>query len=595
MANTIEYIYQITDRFTGPLKGINRQLNAVSKTASSVGKSFKDFANKSQNITQFVGAAAITGAIKSFIDQSVKIEDALADVNRVSDLSATEIAKLESSMESFSEEIGRSKLGLLQQSFEGLKLGIPANEIETFVKLTASVANAFDTTDQFASQSLGSIKAKIGLNINELDRLMNAVNYVGDQTSADGGQMIEIIERLSGAMGTLEFPPEIAAGFAGFANQLEVTPQLAASGMNMVLARMQKDSVLAGKLMSDPVATFQAELEKLAKIDPAKRYSAIEKKYGMEAARFMTKAVNRIDVFRDSMQKASSEEAFGSMMKEMANRAERTSTQLARLNQVILNILEAIGEAFNPLLKDLIDITSNIGTFVKEFVKSHPNITKWTLALLAAGSVLIMLIFPITAIIAMLGFFATGISLLLSPFLFLLVALAGLGFALGYLIGMFLDFAGPILKKVGNAVWSFFTEKIPNWISGISDAFLNIDWGEILASFGRAMDALGDLILGYIMQFKEWFLNLIPDFSSIGQGISNLAGDAWSSVEGLFGGDAPDQNPAIGVAERRASTASVNNAVIASGMISVKAEPGTRVKQANINLNGGSNLGYIAP
>ena len=254
MSNSIEYIYQVVDRFSGPLNAFERKVKKATRGVISMGERLQRTGDKMQNLAGAVGGAAVGAALTKFVKQSVAVEDALTDLVRVGDLTDSQLNAMESSMEALSEELGKDKVGLLQQAFEGLKMGIPLEELDDFVKLGARTAVAFDMADSEAGRALGSIRAKLGLSQTAISDLMDQVNFLADSFAANGPDMINIIERTSGTMGTMRFPPEVVSGLAAFANQVETTSELAASGLNMMFNKFKRSPKLIKELMADPVA-----------------------------------------------------------------------------------------------------------------------------------------------------------------------------------------------------------------------------------------------------------------------------------------------------------------------------------------------------
>ncbi len=69
---------------------------------------------------------------------------------------------------------------------------------------------------------------------------MDAINFLADNTATSGKRAVEVVARTVGTMKAIKMPPELVAGWAAFADQVEVTPELAASGLNMMIRRMTK-------------------------------------------------------------------------------------------------------------------------------------------------------------------------------------------------------------------------------------------------------------------------------------------------------------------------------------------------------------------
>lgn len=593
MANTVQYIYEVLDRFSGPLRKFKQQTDKASRSIDKIKRKADKVSESLQDVGGAIGGAAIVGGMAALVRQSVRVEDALADIARVSDVTEEQLTSFEKSMESLSEELGKDKIGLLQQGFEGLKLGIPLNEIDEFVRLSARTAVAFDIADQQAGSSLGSIRTKIGLTTKETGALMDRVNFLADNFAANGARMVEIIERTSGTMKTLEFSPDVIAGLAGFADQLEVTEELAASGLNQIFARMQKHPKLVKKLMEDPVVALKDVFEKFGKIDPAKRFAAVEKQFGLEAARFMTKAVTSVELFDKTMAAASSQEAFGSMMREMENRAGRSSTVFSILWNTVKNTFEALGDVLKPAAVTFAKIGTHITKLFKKFVEVNPAIIK------LVGSIALF-VASIAAVSLPIGIMITMISALLTP---VTLVIAGI-VALAGVISAAIYYSKPLTDTISGLIDDF--GELGTELLALMEVFGlagegSFQLSEIFALIGLAISnslvpiriaiKLLTTLVGLARDvFSGNFSNIPGRIGDLVSDTGGIVGEALSKTAASFGlGEAPSAEQ--GAIDRASKT--VNNQVTTTGEIRVKAERGATVTGADLTLNGGNNLATI--
>ncbi len=587
MAFNIEYIYTVADRFSRPLKKFDKLVDRASRSTANASKRVRALgmraekaADKFNQLGGAIGSAAIIGGMAMAVKQSVAVEDALADLVRVGDLTETQLSAMDMAMESLSQEIGKSKIGLLQQGFEGLKMGIPIDELEHFVRLAARTGIAFDIGDQAAGSALGSIRAKLGMTTDTLGDLMDSVNFVADNFAANGERMVNIIARTSGSMKTLQFPPQVVAGLAGFADQIEVTSELAASGLRQMFAKMQQNPKLVKKLMSDPVAALREQFQKFAKIDPAKRFSAIEKRFGLEAARFMSKATSSIELFDETMKAAASERAFGSMMREMANRAERTSTLFSIMGAVFGNTMEAVGEALKPAVKAMTNFAIKASDAFKVFAQNNPTLIQF------AGIFATIVAIAGVAGIALMGF-SIAIGLLTGP-IFLIAA--GIGLAVAALV-RWVDTNNPLIISLGKIYNSLAAALTP-----LGELFGLVGGGvSFLDSMIAAIDGIG-MVIAIVLTPIEMMARSLQGLIETVIALKNLDfGGAMDAISSTFSDQGSIlSSKASDISSFAAGGKAGNNSdVNMSGTINVEASGGATVKSANIGLPQGNNLATI--
>lgn len=399
MANTVSYIIQLKDQFGATAARVRRSMQKIDdqtkKTSTKVNKlqaGFRKLGRGIQNISAesaaAMGAFSIAFAIaaKKAIDKSVEIEDAMQDIARVSDLSGARLMGFENVIESMSEQLGKSKLGLAQMAFQGSKLGIASKDMKEFLMTVSKTAISFDMLDEEAARAIGSIQAKMGLAKKETIALLDSVNYLADTTTASGARMVNVLERTSGTMKLLKVPPKVTAGFVAFADQIESTSELAASGLNMFFTRLERMPGMTTKLMADPMKTVRAELERIAKLSVEARGEFIRKNFGDEAGRFVKKMVGSIELFDKTMTNAMSNKAVGSMTRELENQMKRSSKAFQTFNTTISNTVENLGDALKPALTKIAVELTPIVNSIGKFIQQNPKVVEFAATFIAVAA-----------------------------------------------------------------------------------------------------------------------------------------------------------------------------------------------------------------
>lgn len=530
------------------------------------------------------GAAAsgLTGigtgvGISAVLKQTAAVENAMIDMGRATDLPAAELRKFEERFMSLSEKIGISTDKLAIMAFEGSKTGIDTKDLDRYVKITANAAVSFEILEQEAGRALGSIKAKMALNIGQLEQLMDRVNFVADATSADGERMINIIERLSGVFNTLKVPPEVAAGLAAVADQLEFSPELAASGMQMVIGKMMQAPKLAEKMIRAPVDTIRGLFMKLAKLPEAKRIAAATKLFGSEAARFAVKMASNMDLFDATMKKAADAKAIGSMEREMASKLKSLTKLWQNMKNAVTNVMVAIGEGLAPDIKRFGEYLREITPQIREFVRTHPEIVKFAAGLAAAVAIITLAVPVAWALGAAFSFVAAGIGLLSGPLIIAIGLVAGLAsrwndwVESGHPVPIL---AGEIADSIGRIVDRF--TQIAN-SHGLA--------GNAIQLVAKAFDLLGYALV-IPLKLLETYLSIIEKIIGVQDQIKPIgvmagAGANIGSLTPPNIKSALDLDTILGGKKDQTTV---------GGTITVKAEPGTKAKVSQPNLPTGNNV-----
>jgi len=605
MANSIQYDYKILDRYSAPLakirKATDKMRGAVRKASAQVGKLGNKFKTAGDKMSSMQNAAAGLGAglaIKILTQDSLKLADAMADIAKVSSLAGKPLMDMRFSLEKLGEQVGRPALGLAQIAFEGKKLGATDKELLPYVKTVGKMAIAFEIAESEAGNAIGQIRAKLGYGMGDIVKFGDSANELANTMATNGQNIIQITQRMAGTFKILEFPPGVAAGFAATADMLETSPELAASGMNMMMRKLSLIPGMTTKLMAAPVKTINEEMGKLAKLPVEKRIKKINKMFGAEAGRMVLKMTGNLALFNKAMETATQSSAIGSMDREMKNYLDRTSTKLKIAYQKISNSFRLLGDALLPFIVIIGNILSKFAKFAAKMSIAHPALTKLTTAVLLLGAAIPILMVPLGLLVSTFGTLMAAEWAVLWPIL-------AIGVAVAAVAGSFIFWEKtnhPLiktLKRIGSLVGKI--------IDPINRLFGVTDWGAEstnqlnveLEALGTTLTMIGNLV-DFLLKPFETLLIYIKTNLEVGEKLLNLDfSGAFSALKGGFSdfgnvigiGDAEVTSKKV--MENYVETKSQNSQTLdVFGKIKVSADKGSKVVSTQPDFNMGTNMEF---
>lgn len=341
---------------------------------SGLSKSFEQAKNQAAGLRgQLMDTAATAALFALPIRQAIRFESAFASVKKVlGEVPLKDLNELENIIKNLGVSTGLGAGGIADIVAAGGRLGIALKDLPAFADTVSKASVAFDMLPEAAGDALASISNKMKIPIQDIGNVADAINHLSDTTAAKAPNMIEILGRVAGTMALLKMPPEVAAGFAAFADQVEVSAQLGASGLNMMINRMQKVPSLQKKLLENPKQAIIDMLAGLKKMDAASQFNVIQKIFGDEAGRFVQKAVGNFKLLEDTLEKVADKTAFaGSMTREFEVRMLTTQGGLDRMSASLgvaaVNIGAGLLPAINQIAEVLVTVTSSIASFAQEF------------------------------------------------------------------------------------------------------------------------------------------------------------------------------------------------------------------------------------
>lgn len=529
MTDSVNYIYRIIDKFSPALEKINA---ANKRFLSGMGKAragLQQFGAKTANLQNSLAALGAGAGLALVSKKAMDFEDVMTDVNKVVNFASNEqFVGFRENILKTSVALGKVPANLAEIAVAGGKLGIPVEDMDNFIGVVARTSVAFDMLEKDAGEQLGSIQAKLGMTVNDTADLMDAVNFLADNTAAAGNHMIEIIARTSGELKTIEMPRKFMAAWASFADQMETSPELAASGLNMMVRRIAKMPGMAAQLVKAPQETITSVLTALSKLDKVKQITTIEKMFGPEAARFVKKAVANMDKYRDTMAKVSDETLFaGSMQRELNKKLATASTAWGKMKATMDVVAITLGDVLLPYIKEIAPRVIKAGFAFREWAKAHPEIVKLGLAVTAMVAALM-------PVLVVAGIMATAIAAIISPAGLVVLAIAAIGAAI-------------------YEVWA--------------------NWDKITKWFSEGLTSLRD---GFIQTFDD----ISKAFNFVWNNIKKNVGGKIMSFIGLGG------EPGVAAQNTIASQSTLN------GNITVSAAEGSKVESAGLRTDVPGNLGF---
>ena len=541
MAESVSYIYQIIDKFTPVLKRIeqaNTRFEAgMKKISAGMGRIGINAGRVKDSMMAF-GAAAGAGLVVA-AKKSMDFESVMADVSKVMNIASNDPAMIgfKENILKTSVAMGKLPKNIAEIAVAGGKLGIAMKDMDKFIGVVSRTSVAFDMLESTAGEQIGSIQAKLGLTVNETGNLMDAVNYLADNTAAGGARMIEIIARTSGTLKSIDMPRKFMAGWAAFADQMEVTPELAASGLNMMIAKMRQMPGMLELMVKSPQGAIEGLLKSLSGLDAVTRAKQVDKLFGPEAGRFVLKAVNNMKKYDETMRLVVDDTKFaGSMMKELANKLGTSETAWGKIKAIFDVVAITVGDVLTPIIKEIAPKIVNLGFAFREWAKANPGLLKLGLALAGISAILV----PILAIASVIG----------APLLAVGAAIMGISAAI--------------------------TEVIMNWKYLVADFKAFIDW----------INSIGENVINKIRSlFGFGEVNLLAEAKKQLETKTNIGGAAtsfWGQLKKDFGFG----EKGIAAQNAAASKSTLN------GNIVVSAKPGSKVESAGMQTSAPGNLGF---
>ena len=340
------------------------------------------------------GVVAAGAGVATIVTQAVQFESAMADVSKVVDGTEAQIGALADRIKELSTELPISADELAKMAAAGGQLGIPIQNLEQFIVLSAKMVTAFNISAEEAGNAVAKLTNVFGISLSEVEKLGDAINVLGNTSAAREADIIQVMTRIGGTAKQFGLAADQAAALSSAMLSLGKTPEVAATGINALLSKLQTAPVqgekfqealdrmglsaqqLADNIRNNPQQALDEFLAQLEGLDNQDRAEILARLFGIEYQDDISALVGSLKLYRQSLQEVSNAgNVAGAMTDEFTKRLETTEAQL----QILKNSTEVaainLGSIFLPAVNALAQGLGDGAAAVAEFADKFPMLS----------------------------------------------------------------------------------------------------------------------------------------------------------------------------------------------------------------------------
>lgn len=536
MSSSLDFVIKLTDRVTKPLKRVQAQFKAFNATAAS---SFKKIGGGS--IALFAAAKSITALLSPAEEMDRALKN--ASLGGVSSING-----LRTAARKFSAEYGTSAIDFVNSasSIKSALAGISDHDVPQATAamnlLSKATGDSMDASTAYIEQMASSYRNTV----NKVGQLNFARHAAGIAAYAKSNFNVSTQQLQSMMQSTKGAAANNGVSMAEQSVVLSMASKSLGNGAAGSYAALYKNLGKAGKelglsfedangkmlSMPDIIEKIQGKFgQDLSK--NIKAQQALDKALGGGADIIKVLAKNSGEL-RQHMK----EVGKGQNFKLMQKMAEANVKPLDRINAQFTNIKESIGRALLPVLQPVMNAVGGlIGKFAR-WLEMFPNLAKWL-------GIITIAFMGLAAVAAIFAIISGVISLLLSPILLIVLAIAAviaicwvfrkqIKRAIDDVIAKFQEWWSNI-KRIFTDFWDSIknTTFIKTLISSFEMLYNTVCaiWSGISNAFFSMVEWLGDAWNGFINFFSDF--SFIDSFSSIGKSLIKMFSNTWKRVKNM--------------------------------------------------------------
>lgn len=405
-------------------------------------------------------------------------------------------------------------------------------QLAEFTRNSAAMAIAFDAVPDEIAEQMGKVAKNFGIPVTSIGNLADAINYLDDNAISKGGDIINVLNRISGVISTVKMSANDAAALGSTLLTLGDRPEVAATAINAITQKLAAATKGSKKfqqavkeigwssvdiqrgMQTDATATYMELFKRLEKVAPDKRVGIMVELVGLEHSDTLAKLANGAGEFKRQLELANAEAAKGSMGREMESRQQALSAQFAMARNRAYELTTTLGESLKPGLLALLDVVNPIVERMAAWARENQGTV----------AVLMGVVATIAVVLAVVGTLTLAVGTLLAP-----IALANYALALmGVTGGVAAMGIGTLLARITVLGATFAAAYAAgSWFAGMIDQWLTKIFG--------VETSLGTLIFDVLNgQPEKWR----KAGSAMVEGMATGISDAWKMVKDAVGNTA---------------------------------------------------------
>lgn len=413
------------------------------------------------------------------------------------------------------------------------RMGIKGKEnLLNFAETATVMASAFDLPADKIGDDMGKIANLYKIPIANIRELGDTINWLDDNAQSQGGDIIEVLQRIAGVVTTAKMNFKEAAALGSTFLSLGAGADVAANASQAMIrelsiATMQTKRFHEGAQMlkldlkelqkaanSSPTETILKVMEAINRLPAEKRIEAATRLFGKEYGDDAAKLATNLAEYRKQLALVNDEKSRGSMQRESDSVNASVNARLSMAKNALTNLASDLGESMRPALVETLEGVLAVAQAIRAWTAENPQ--------LAAGlmSVVKWLAIGVTT----LGGIALAASAILGPFAMARFAFTALGLSGASMSGILAGGFGLIMKGVG----------------ALGTALL---WVANLALAHPVLALITAIAMGAMLIWKHWdtlgprFFALIDKISTYFGGLKDRAIEAGRNmIDGMISG-----------------------------------------------------------
>lgn len=352
---------------------------------------------------EFGKVTAAAGGLAYVTKAAMDFETAMSGVKKVVDGTPEQIQALSAQIQQMSVDMGMTTDAIAEIAAQGGQLGIPIEKLGEFTKMAGEMSVAFGMTAEDAGDAAAKIANVFGIPIEEVGKLGDAINTLGNTSAAKESEIVDVMQRIGGQAKQFGLATEQAAALSAAFISLGKSPEVAGTAINALLTKLQTANVqsddfkealagiginankLADDINANPQQALSNFLKTLSEMDKQQRSVTTFKLFGQEYVDDVNALVGGLDTYNKALDSVKDKSATaGAMQKEFNAKMDSSAQSIEQAKQSINVLAQTVGKELLPVVSLGAKAVGGIAQAVTSFAENFPLLTKFAVLIASA-------------------------------------------------------------------------------------------------------------------------------------------------------------------------------------------------------------------
>ena len=374
------------------------------------------------------GAVGI-GAITPSVYAAIKAESAFADVKKQFDFKDKEEEEgFKKQLEALvkDKKLAVSIPELYAAAASAGQSGLGQDEAIKYVEHGIKTGIAFDIDKDVASKHLFKFKNAYDLDFQEVEKLVDIINMLGNTSGATAPEVTDFVSRIADIGKTAGFSISQTSAIGAALIEKGMAPEIAATGAKKIMTLMTKGEAadksdikafnilgldpeyIAKETQKDAEKTMLKIFDRIGKLSNHRQASVMTMLFGEEGFRTASSfSENRGNLLKNFTNIKNKDMYSGSVQKEADVRGNTMENKMQVLKSILDIRMAKMGEILFPDLEKILNKFGDILDVVEKFQKENPKLFSGLVRGVAYGSVALL---GLGATAKIVGFGISGLS-----------------------------------------------------------------------------------------------------------------------------------------------------------------------------------------